>query len=376
MLKGFYLTLMMGPAVAVPVPQSVLDALVSVRVTSASGNKRSAFELTFNISNQSPLHTMFLLAGDTLLNIMRVIIVVTVNGTPDVLMDGVITKHQVGPSSEPGHSTVTLTGEDLSVVMDWIDFTGIPYPCMPPEARVGVALLKYMLLGVMPLVIPSVLVDVPIPIDRIPTQRGTDLEYITHLADQVGYVFYIDPGPEPGQSTAYWGPEVKFGVPQPALNINMDAFTNVESLSFNFDNQGGTLPILFIQEPMSKVPIPIPIPPITPLNPPLGALMPIPTKFPRITETAKYNPIRGALIGLAKASQLADCVSGTGTLNVLRYGRVLKSRKLVGVRGAGPAFDGLYYVKSVTHDIKRGEYKQSFELSRNGLISTIPRVPA
>jgi hypothetical protein len=376
MLKGFYLTLMMGPAVAVAVPQSVLDALVSVRVTSASGNKRSAFELTFNISNQSPLHTMFLLAGDTLLNIMRVIIVVTVNGTPDVLMDGVITKHQVGPSSEPGHSTVTLTGEDLSVVMDWIDFTGIPYPCMPPEARVGVALLKYMLFGVIPFVIPSVLIDVPIPIDRIPTQRGTDLEYITHLADQVGYVFYIDPGPEPGQSTAYWGPEVKFGVPQPALNINMDAFTNVESLSFNFDNQGGTLPILFIQEPMSKVPIPIPVPPITPLNPPLGAIMPIPTKFPRITETAKYNPIRGALIGLAKASQLADCVSGTGTLNVLRYGRGLKSRKLVGVRGAGPAFDGLYYVKSVTHDIKRGEYKQSFELSRNGLISTIPRVPA
>jgi hypothetical protein len=40
------------------------------------------------------------------------------------------------------------------------------------------------------------------------------------------------------------------------------------------------------------------------------------------------------------------------------------------------AFDGLYYVKSVTHNIKRGEYKQSFELSRNGLISTVPRVAA
>jgi len=39
-------------------------------------------------------------------------------------------------------------------------------------------------------------------------------------------------------------------------------------------------------------------------------------------------------------------------------------------------YDGLYYVKSVTHKIKRGEYKQSFELSRNGLISTIPRVAA
>ena len=45
-----------------------------------------------------------------------------------------------------------------------------------------------------------------------------------------------------------------------------------------------------------------------------------------------------------------------------------------GVRGAGLAYDGLYYVNSVTHNIKRGEYKQSFQLSRDGLISNTPRV--
>jgi hypothetical protein len=28
----------------------------------------------------------------------------------------------------------------------------------------------------------------------------------------------------------------------------------------------------------------------------------------------------------------------------------------------------------VTHNIKRGEYKQSFQLSRDGLISNTPRV--
>ena len=68
-------------------------------------------------------------------------------------------------------------------------------------------------------------------------------------------------------------------------------------------------------------------------------------------------------------------MSASGTLNVLRYGRVLKARSLVGVRGAGLAYDGLYYVKSVTHDIKHGEYKQSFTLTRNALISTAPTVP-
>ena len=92
--------------------------------------------------------------------------------------------------------------------------------------------------------------------------------------------------------------------------------------------------------------------------------------------SAKLTPVQAALIGIAKAAKSADALSATGSLNVLRYGRLLQPRKLVGVRGAGDAFDGLYYVESVTHDIKRGEYKQQFTLRRNGLLSTVPRVPA
>jgi hypothetical protein len=71
----------------------------------------------------------------------------------------------------------------------------------------------------------------------------------------------------------------------------------------------------------------------------------------------------------------ANAITGSGSLDVLRYGRVLRARMLVGVRGAGLAYDGLYYVDSVTHNIKRGEYKQSFSLSRDGLISNTPKLP-
>jgi hypothetical protein len=292
------------------------------------------------------------------------------------LMDGVMTNHQITPGGEGGQSTLTVTGEDLTRVMDYLNFDGIPYPAMPPEARVFVILAKYALFGVAPLVIPSVLLDVPIPTDIIPRHQGTDLEYVKMLADEVGYVFYVDPGPAPGSSVAYWGPEVKVGTPQPALNINMDAHTNVESLNFTYDSESKKLPIVFIQNQATKVPIPIPIPDITPLNPPLGAVPPLPKQIEVIRGTAKLSPVRAALIGLAKAAKTSDAVSATGSLDVLRYGRVLKPRKLVGVRGAGEAFDGLYYVKNVTHDIKRGEYKQSFGLGRNGIISTLSKVPA
>jgi len=131
-----------------------------------------------------------------------------------------------------------------------------------------------------------------------------------------------------------------------------------------------------VQNQETRAPIPIPIPPITPLSPPLGLVPPIPKRISMISGTAGLNPIQAVMIGLAKAAKTADVVDGQGTINVVRYGRPLKARQLVGVRGAGTAFDGLYYVKSVTHNIKRGEYKQSFNLVRNALVSNTPRVPA
>lgn len=375
MLKGVHLTLLIGPAVPVPVPKEVLDALTSIQITTTAGNA-SGFQLAFTLSNRSPLHTIFLLSGGSSIPLIRVIIIVTINGMPEVLMDGVMTNHEVSPGSEGGNSTLTVTGDDLTRVMDYIDFSGIPYPAMPSEARVLVILAKYAMFGIIPMVIPSVLFDVPIPVEHIPRHQGTDLNYVRQLAEEAGYVFYIEPGPAPGANIAYWGPEIKIGVPQPALNINMDAHTNAESLSFNFNSDSKTMPVVFIHNQLTKVPIPIPVPDISLLNPPLGLIPPIPKKFEPISGTAKLSLARAALLGLARAAKTSDAVSASGTLDVLRYGRVLKARRLVGVRGAGMAFDGLYYVKSVTHNIKRGEYKQNFNLTRNGLISTIQRVIA
>ncbi len=246
---------------------------------------------------------------------------------------------------------------------------------MPPELRVLTILAKYAVFGVLPAIIPSLFTDVPIPIDKIPAQQGTDLKYIEQLADEAGYVFYVEPGPAPGTNVAYWGPEVKIGVPQPALNLDMDAHSNVESLSFSFNGTGKELPIVLIQNQLTRVPIPIPIPSINPLQPPLGLIPPLPTGIKVLRDTAKLSPMQALSRGLAAAGRSADAVTGTGALDVVRYGRLLKARGLVGVRGAGPAYDGLYYVKSVTTTLKRGEIKQSFNLTRNALVSITPAVP-
>ncbi len=375
MLKGIDLTLMIGPVEAEPVPRELIDALDSVEVTSRTDGP-SGFQLKFVLDKRSPLYTVFTVAAGVQIPLVRVVIAVTLNGAPQVLMDGVMTNHEVSGGTESGSAVLTVTGEDLTRAMDYIDFTGIPYPAMPPEARALVVLAKYAFLGVMPLVIPSVLIDVPIPVDRIPIHQGTDYCYLKKLADAVGYVFYIEPGPAPGSSVGYWGPDIKVSDPQPALNVDMDAHTNVESLSFSFNSQAGGLPIVFISEQETHAPIPIPVPDISPLNPPLGLIPPLPLNFTLMQGTAKQSPIEAALTGMADASKKADAVTGTGSLDVLRYGGILRARRLVGVRGAGIPYEGLYYVKQVTHKLKRGEYLQDFTLTRNGLISTVPRVPA
>jgi hypothetical protein len=149
----------------------------------------------------------------------------------------------------------------------------------------------------------------------------------------------------------------------------------VKSLSFRFDKERKELPVVLIQEPITKAPIPIPIPDVTRLSPPLGVVPPLPPKIKFLDDTGNMNPLQAAMRGLAYAAQHSDAVFADGSLDVARYGQVLKSRGLVGVRGAGEAFDGLYYVSSVTSSMKRGEFTQSFSLARNGLLSTVPTVP-
>src|SRR5438309_231979 len=124
MLKGsLHLTLLMGPVVPVPAPKVVVDALTEVTVTNAVG-AASGFELKFSLSTDSVFTTLMVLLGQVG-PLLRTLLVV-VNGLPEVVIDGVVTQHQITPDVQTGMSTLTLTGSDLTAVLDFIDFTGIP----------------------------------------------------------------------------------------------------------------------------------------------------------------------------------------------------------------------------------------------------------
>jgi hypothetical protein len=365
------LGLAIGTLRADPVSREVMEALTEVNVRTGSSGP-SGFDLKFAVSTTSPLVTS-LLPNGYFDPPSRVIISVTLHGVMTVLIDGVITHHEMSPSDEPGKSVLSIKGDDLTRMMDLVELA-MPYPALPPEARIAVMLAKYAALyGVVPLIMPSVLLDVSNPLETIPTQWMTDLAYIKFLADIVGYTFYLQAGPTPGLSMAYWGPQLRTAIPflptPPPIYIDWDAHSNVESLGFAFDGFAATLWLVYIQTEANLI-IPIPIPNVNPISPPLASKMPLPLKIKQMSGTDKYSPIQAAGIGLAAAAAGANVVSGQGSLDVSRYGAILPARCLVEVHGAGITYDGQYFVDSVTHTIKAGSYKQSFTLSRNALVAS------
>jgi len=207
MTSGIHLTILIGP-VLTPVPRVVIDALTSVQVTAGAG-AASGFQLTFSLSTRSPLHTLFLVtAGKT--PFLRVVLVATVGGTAEVLSDGVVTQQEVAPGSEPGMSELTLNGTDLTTLMDLLPFDGFLFPAMPPEARVGLILLKYAVLGLIPIVIPSLPFEVPDPTDRIPKQEGSDIAYIRRSRRTRAMFFTSSPARWRGRTTPIGGRRSKW----------------------------------------------------------------------------------------------------------------------------------------------------------------------
>jgi hypothetical protein len=361
----------MGPGEPLPAAKDLMEALTSVEVQQTTGGQ-SGCQLSFTVSKTSRIQHVLLPAGFFDPKSCRVRVAVTVGAVATPIFEGVVTQQDLAPGNEAGRSTLTLTCLDLTALMDFVDLTGMPLPPIPSYAAVALVLAPYAALGIVPKIVPTPFDFVPNLLEDIKIRIGTDLAFIQLLARRVGYVFYLIPGPVVGRSTAYWGPQVRAGIPQPALKVNMDASTNVESLSFSYDGQANYVPVLWQLARGTNAPLPVPIP--GPPHIPLGARPVTKDRVEIVAGGTKMRPAEVALEAFNLASSIPDAITGSVQLDVVRYRHVLKAGGLVGVQGAGITYDGLYYVDRTTHSIQRGEYKQSASLKRNHLIANTPRV--
>jgi len=368
-----------------PAPLDLMQALEGVEVTQ-SDEAPSRFQLTFRAEIAGPGALDYAVVQSSLLQpATRVVISAAVNAASQVLIDGFITEQQLVASDRPGTARFTASGEDLSVKMDAIQVP-LEYPAMSDAMIAGVVLVKYSLLyGVTPKVILT-LQDI-LPFGYVPQQNCTDREYLKQLAQQNGNLFYIQPGASPGESYAYWGPPVLGGTPQPPLNVSLGPFTNVSSLQFSFDSRKPTFVYGYVMETAIDPYLPMPILTIGSTRSPQLAARPAlsPSQLTNLAikknlwQDQGMDPIKSQATAQGMTDLSADAVvTATGELDAVHYGGVLTAPGLVGVRGAGANYDGLYYVKQVQHRItaKTGAfgYRQSFTLTREGLGSTVDQL--
>lgn len=367
-LFGINLILWMGATIPRPAPPEVGAALTGVEVTNDAG-EGDGFQLTFTLG-KTAVGDYSLLRSGAVDVFNRVIIGVMIGALPSALIDGIITHHEVAPSNEPGMSTLTVKGRDVSVMLG-LGERDESYENQPDFLIVTRIIAAYAQYGLVPVVTPTT--DVPILIDRIPRQTAeTDLAYIRRLAAKNGFVFYVEPLTF-GANTAYWGPESRAGLPQSALTVDMGVHTNVRSLSFSNDALAPVAAEGTFTETITGMNIPIPALPSLRV-PPLAASAGAARRTVRMRDTARQGPVQAALSALARASNAPQPVEGTGQLDSVRYGHVLRARRLVGVRGAGLSYDGFYYVRRVTHNFTREDYTQSFTISREGTGTLLPAV--
>jgi hypothetical protein len=373
---GIQLKLRIGRSRLAPAPAELVEAVDSVEVTNTDQG-RDGFQITFasGRANSPGAFDDLLISNPLLKPFNRVVLEVTLGLFPRVLIDGVITHLQFNPSQEPGRSTFSVTGEDVSVMMDLHEEVH-RNESTPSTAAISKVIHNYYQYGVIPDV-KSPSSDSPSSgVDCTRLRQVTDFAFLTQLATMFSCVFYMEPTDEPGTSVAYWGPPKREGAPQKALSFNMGAQTNVASINFQYNAlkpffakgsvaDRNTNQVIQVQTTRSMR-LPLSSDPAWQTNQQ--------NVRTRHFDGSGLNSMEANSRAQAETDNSVDAVSVSGEIDATVYGDVLRARRTVNVRGTGYTHDGTYYVKSVTHRIKPGEYKQSFTLTREGLGTTVQAV--
>lgn len=296
----------------------------------------------------------------------RVTIIVAFPERSDVLIDGYISHIHVSTNREQASMAVEFGGVDASYVMNleqkckvWTERTyeqiaeeivaQYPgYTLMLPEAAQPAAE------GGSPP--PSV------------TQRATDHAFLRELARRKGYEFYMQ------GSRVFFRPADLSGSPQKLIATNFGESTNCDDLSITVDGTRPTAALLMRTDPLTGEDL------RAEATTESTGLRPMGVRDLAAVRGYGVPPTRVILrrdeaTSPAEMAQLVEgymrrhgwWITARGTLNGLRYGRALRSRKTVTIMGFGTAYNGEYYVRKVIHMLGPRTYSMQFEAVRNRL---------
>lgn len=347
------LVLRMGGVPPLPVAPMVLSALTATEVLCDS-QRGAAFRLTFQIDSKRWPTDYTTLAQSVKKPLTRLYLAALINTTSHPLIDGVVTEHQIVPDASGTTATLTLTGQDLGVLLDQEE-RSVSYDNLSDESIVSMVLGRYAQHGLS--TGSSVGGQRTGGSERRVWQTETDLAFLQRLAKRNGYQFAIEPQ-EAGKSSAYLGPPPS-DAPQKTLRCDEGLARNVRSLQVHSDALAKARVTGMTLDAQSQNPLSVDSERASG-----GGDSAAPTRLRWLRELGAYDQGRAERAVKAAAVASADLITAEGELDTLDYLALLRIRRRVKVSGLPLDQDGTYVVRSVTHLITDGRYLQRFRLAR------------
>lgn len=306
----------------------------------------------------------------TFSRLTKVLLLATVgSGTPEPLIEAYVIETRLDASNQPGQSTLEVVAMDGTVLMN-LEEKVRPWPNMADSDIASLVFGEYGLL-------PDVESTQPIrqELDLTTMQRGTDIQFLRHLARRNGYECYVEPNALTSLAEGHFHAPRLDQMPQGTLTVNMGAATNVSSLSVRFDTLKPAVAEIADLDIGSQANQSASISSLSQTE--LGSssllgggqqrrILLGPTSLAETGELQTYAQ--------AAVDRLAWAITAEGELDATAYNGILRAKHPILVRGLGQQFSGTYYVERVQHLITGDSYTQHFSLRRNaaGLQGTEP----
>jgi len=304
-----------------------------------------------------------LLDDDLFTRLSKITLSVTIGSGPAVpLIEAYVVEVDTNFSTEPNGSLLTVTAMDATVLMHLEEKVKAWPNVMDSDVASSIfSDANYSFTPVVESTESTREED-----DQTLIQRGTDIQFLQHLAERNGYECFVTSGD--GGIEGHFHPPKHDGQPQGTLTVNMGAATNVNRFQARFDMlrpvtaKGATLDPddASIQDGTAEE---------ATKDEDMGDTSSVPADQPRrillsqlaMSKAGEVQRYAQSIVDRSSWSIVAE-----GDLNTLAYGGVLRAKQPVMVRGVGRAFSGRYYVERVRHTISGdGSYVQKFTLRRN-----------
>ena len=298
---------------------------------------------------------------DRLTNIK--ILVTVGNGVPETLISAYVIETNANVANQPGQSVLNVVAIDPTIQMN-LEEKVQPWTNMS-DSTIATSIFGNH--GFIPIVENTPIIRQEV--NETVMQRGTDIQFLQHLAKRNGFEVYVEVNPLTGIPEGHFHPPAIEQLPQGVLTVNMGESTNINSFNPRFDMLKPTKTKGKNVDVMNGIMAP-PVEIGSMLQKGLGATSLMNSNQPRIT---LMNPTGFSDTGelqtysQAQSDRSSWAITGEGELNTIAYGGILRAKRPVNVRGAGTQYSGTYYVERVLHVLSGDSYTQSFSLRRNAL---------